>query len=69
MIYLMKVLKNIFGWLLPKTTTQNQHKTLDDQKQDYIDYQMENYVDENELLKWEGEQVPHIERLENGRDN
>lgn len=78
MTYLMKVLKNIFGWLLPKTTTPNQHKTLkhlslEDQEHEfsewYINEQIKNYADDKAVLQWEGEQIPHTERFENGKDN
>ena len=63
--HILKVLRNIFDWLLQKTTNQtNNTKNLEfsqteEEKHDewYIEEQMKNYVDDETILRWEGEEV------------
>lgn len=74
-IYLTKVLRNIFDWLYSIMTKQIQkHKSsqiLDEEEKFddwYIDEHMKNYIDDKEMLRWEGEQVP-VHELNKGNNN
>ena len=74
-IYLTKVLRNIFDWLYSIMTKQIQkHKSsqiLDEEQRFddwYIDEHMKNYIDEEKMLRWEGEQVP-VHELNKGNNN
>jgi ABC-type siderophore export system fused ATPase/permease subunit len=63
--HILKVLRNIFDWLLQKTTNQtNNTKKLEVSQTEeekhyewYIEEQMKNYVDDEKILRWEGEEV------------
>ena len=63
--HILKVLRNIFDWLLQKTTNQtNNTKKLEFSQTEeekhyewYIEEQMKNYVDDETILRWEGEEV------------
>ena len=63
--HILKVLRNIFDWLLQKTTNQtNNTKKLEVSKTEeekhyewYIEEQIKNYVDDETILRWEGEEV------------
>jgi hypothetical protein len=63
--HILKVLRNIFDWLLQKTTNQtNNTKKLEVSQIEeekhyewYIEEQMKNYVDDETILRWEGEEV------------
>lgn len=74
-IYLTKVLRNIFDWLYSIMTKQIQkHKSsqiLDEEEKFddwYIDEHMKNYIEEEKMLRWEGEQVP-VHELNKGNNN
>ena len=77
-IYITKVLRNIFDWLYSILTKQiKKQKSLqvsDEETKDheyyekYIDHQMQEHIDENEMLRWEGEQVS-LHELNKGKKN
>ena len=66
----MSVVKNILRWLFP---TQMKSTTLEETKdheyyEKYIDYQMQEHIDEEQMLHWEGEQIP-LSELRKGKKN
>ena len=63
--HILKVLRNIFDWLYSIMTRQtNNTKKLEVSQTEeekhyewYIEEQMKNYVDDETILRWEGEEV------------
>ena len=72
-------IKNIFDWLLQKTKNQtNNTKKLEVSQTEeekhyewYIEEQMKNYVDDETILRWEGEEVKvkDLKERSNGTSN
>ena len=56
----MLVVKNILRWLFPTQTKSTNLITEEDHEyyERYIDHQMQEYIDEEQMLRSEGEQVP-----------
>tara|TARA_R100000781_G_C4041094_1_gene113993 strand:+ start:333 stop:578 length:246 start_codon:yes stop_codon:yes gene_type:complete len=74
-IYITKVLRNIFDWLYSILTKQiKKQKSLQISDEEtrfddwYIDEHMKNYIDEKQILRWEGEQVS-LHELNKGKKN
>ena len=66
----MLVVKNILRWLFPKQMKSTTLEETEDHEyyEKYIDHQMQEHIDENEMLRWEGEQVP-LHELKKRNDN
>ena len=76
-IYLTKVVRNIFDWLYSIMTKQIQKQKSEILTQEqneekfydwYIDEQMKNYIDEKDIVRWEGEEVS-LHELKKGNNN
>ena len=67
----MLVVKNILRWLFPTQTKSTNLITEEDHEyyERYIDHQMQEYIDEEQMLRWEGEQVPLRSFLKDKENN
>tara|TARA_R100000655_G_C2963900_1_gene189325 strand:- start:145 stop:354 length:210 start_codon:yes stop_codon:yes gene_type:complete len=66
----MLVVKNILRWLFPKQMKSTTLEKTEDHEyyEKYIDHQMQEHIDDNEMLRWEGEEVP-LHELKKGKKN
>ena len=66
----MSVVKNILRWLFPTQINSTTLEKTEDHEyyEKYIDHQMQEHIDENEMLRWEGEQVP-LHEFKKGKKN
>lgn len=66
----MSVVKNILRWLFPSQIKSTNLITEEDHEyyERYIDHQMQEHIDEEQMLHWEGEQIP-LSELRKGKKN
>tara|TARA_Y100001970_G_scaffold206949_1_gene252085 strand:- start:6 stop:215 length:210 start_codon:yes stop_codon:yes gene_type:complete len=66
----MLVVKNILRWLFPKQMKRTTLEKTEDHEyyEKYIDHQMQEHIDDNEILRWEGEEIS-LHELKKGKKN